>query len=108
MLKRITLNNIKSFIDGNLKYITNKTVGLPEHILEQYYYRLYLCKDSCLREGKCKICNCPTTLKAFTNKSCNPGVILDLMPGSDWRKYKQDNNINEDIFIEIKKLLDGK
>lgn len=106
--KRITINNIKSFIDGNIKYIVDKTVGLPEHIKEQYYFRLYTCKDTCLQTGKCKICECPTTLKAFATKSCNPDEILDLMPGAEWRAYKEENNIDDKIFTEIKKILDGK
>ena len=105
-MKNITLKNIKSFIDGNIKNIIHKTVGLPEHIKEQYYYRLYLCKDDCLESGKCKVCGCPTMLKAFTKKACNPDRLLDLMPGGEWLEYKKKNNINDIIFSEIKKLID--
>lgn len=105
MKPKITLGNIVSFIDGNVKNLVNKTLGLPSHILEQYYYRLYLCKDTCLVKGNCKKCGCPVMLKAFAQKSCNPDLHLDLMPGADWKLFKEENNIDDAIFEEIKNLI---
>lgn len=104
-MSKINIENIKSFIQGNIRAFIRRVGDLPEHIMEQYYYRLYLCKDTCLTSGRCKKCNCPTTLKAFASKSCNPGVIQDLMPKQDWEDFKIKNNINKDVLNDIKELV---
>lgn len=105
-LNQITIQNIKSFIEGNLAYYMDKIYELPDYLKEQYYYRLYQCKDDCLITGKCKICTCPTLKKAFANKSCNPGVILDLMPGGEWRDYKKENDVSQELLENIKLIID--
>lgn len=105
-LNQITIQNIKSFIEGNLAYYIDKIYELPDYLKEQYYYRLYQCKDDCLITGKCKICTCPTLKKAFANKSCNPGVILDLMPGGEWRDYKKENDVSQELLENIKLIID--
>lgn len=105
-LNQISVKNIKSFIEGNLAYYTDKIYDLPDYIKEQYYYRLYQCKDDCLITGRCKMCTCPTLKKAFAKDSCNPGVILDLMPGGVWRQYKIDNNISQELLENIKQIID--
>lgn len=105
-LSQISVKNIKSFIQGNLAYYTDKIYNLPDYIKEQYYYRLYQCKDDCLITGRCIKCGCPTLKKAFAKDSCNPGVILDLMPGGVWRQYKIDNNISQELLENIKQIID--
>lgn len=103
----INIKNIKSFIIGNMNYYLNKIINLPIHLKEQYYYRLYICKDDCLVNRKCKVCNCPTIKKAFAPESCNPERFPDFLPGNEWKEYKNKNNINniEDIIQEIENDL---
>lgn len=101
---------IKSFILGNLNYYLDKIIDLPPHLKQQYYYRLWTCKDTCLNQGYCKMCTCPTIKKAFAPDSCNPELFPDFMPGSAWEKFKKENNINniEQIIIEIENELKRK
>lgn len=86
--------NIKSFIEGNSKYVYNKFVGLPSYIKEQVAYRLLQCKDDCVPNNKCKYCGCPPKKKAFVHESCNKGVRFpNLMNEKDWNEYKRKHNI---------------
>lgn len=105
-LSQITIKNIKSFIEGNMRFYIDKIHSLPEFTKEQYYYRLYQCKDDCLITGICMNCTCPTIKKAFATKSCNENRILDLMPGGEWRAYKKANNITDELLLNIKKVID--
>jgi len=102
-MSNINLKNIKSFILGNVNYYLDKIIDLPIHLKEQYYYRLYTCKDTCLMSGRCKICNCPTIKKAFSPDSCNKELFPDFLPGLEWKEYKEKNNINniESMIQEI-------
>lgn len=87
--KKYTVENILSFLEGNIKYNLNKLDLLPQHIQEQVTYRLYQCKDDCLPNEKCIICSCPPDKKAFTKKSCNPERFGDLMSKERWEEFKR-------------------
>lgn len=106
MKPKINIKNIKSYILGNLNYYLNQIIDLPLHLKEQYYYRLFKCKDDCLVTGQCKICTCPTVKKAFAPDSCNPERFPNFLPGLEWREYKEKNNI-ENIQEIIKEIEDG-
>ncbi len=93
-MHNINLTNIQNFISGNLRYYLSKIIDMPIHLKEQYYFRLYTCKDDCLIKGKCIKCNCPVLKKALVEDSCNPDRFPKLMGGLDWKKYKEENNIN--------------
>lgn len=103
MSQGINYKNIKSFITGNLNFYLSKIIDYPIHLKEQYYYRLYKCKDTCLATGKCQKCNCPTIKKAYAVESCNPELFPDFMSGQDWRLYKMKNHITniEEIIKEV-------
>tara|TARA_R110002124_G_scaffold281430_1_gene455730 strand:- start:88518 stop:88817 length:300 start_codon:yes stop_codon:yes gene_type:complete len=88
-IKKINLKNIGSFIEGNLKYVYDKLIGLDDHIKEQVEYRLFKCKDDCVVSGKCIICTCPTEKKALVKESCNPDRFPDLMTKAEWELYKK-------------------
>lgn len=106
----ITLKNIKSFISGNLKYYLSKIIDLPPHLKEQYYYRLYQCKDDCLPNRRCIQCNCPTLKKAYVLESCNTNRFPDLLAGQEWQEYKEKHNINniQEIIMEVEKFINTK
>lgn len=97
-LKDITNANIKSYIEGNLRYFLNNRKLMPDFIMEQVYYRLQVCKNDCVVTGRCKVCNCPTKKKAFATRSCNNGELFpDLfLDEGDWEEYKLLNNIKID------------
>ena len=96
------IKNISNFIEGNAKYYYNKLLPFPQHIREQVLYRLYVCKDDCVKTGVCSGCGsgCPTEKKVFVNSSCNEGKKFpDFMDNTNWLIFKQQHNLNEqDIF----------
>lgn len=104
--KSINLKNIASFIEGHGKFLFDKFFAVQDHIKEQYYWRLYNCKDTCLVTGNCEGCGCPTILKAYVSKSCNPGKIEDLMRKPLWELYKKEKGITPELINDIKKQLD--
>lgn len=90
----LNTKKIKSFIEGNFKYLQREMGGLPLHIEEQVAWRLSLCYNDCVPNGKCKECNCPTEKKILVKESCNYGERFpDMMNEKDWEQYKKDNNI---------------
>lgn len=90
----MSLKKISNFIEGNIKYYLEKIKESPPHLQEQRLYRLYTCKDDCLIQQECKLCGCPVKKKIFTVESCGNTNIPDLMSGTEWDKYKKDNNID--------------
>lgn len=86
---KINIKNIKSYIEGNTKYIYDNIIGLEPYIKEQLEYRAYKCKDDCIINGKCIICTCPTIKKHMVTTSCNYDRFPDLMTEIEWNKYKE-------------------
>lgn len=95
MSKEITLSNIKNFATGNARMALDQLGLLTDnHIKEQVTYRISLCKDDCLVEGKCKHCGCKVPGRLYSTPSCNNGERFpDLMDEKDWIKYKERNDI---------------
>jgi hypothetical protein len=93
MSKEINLQNIKNYIDGNLRYLKSKIANLEPHIQEQIEYRLYLCRNDCKVKGECINCGCnfPDRLYSFT--TCNSARFPNLMNKGEWEIFKS-NNIN--------------
>jgi len=72
--------------------------ALPEHEREQVAYRVGICKDDCVKEGKCKYCGCKLPGKFYSRFSCNgderfPGI----MTKKRWEDYKLENDIEVNI-----------
>lgn len=92
---KITLKNIKHYIEGNIKMLGDKMHLLPEHEKEQVAYRAMICKDECVRLEYCVYCGCDIPGKLYVKESCNGGERFpDLMNRDSWEKYKLDNGIN--------------
>lgn len=103
MNKNITINNIKSFIEGNIKFYKDKILSSPEHLKEQRYYRMWKCKDTCLKIGLCQNCGCPVNKKIYTNEACSD-KFPNLMAANDWNEFKKINNIDIE---SIKKYIEN-
>ena len=54
-LKDITIQNIKSFMQGNSRLLGSKFGVVDKHIQEQVAYRATLC-TYCMSQGKCHYC----------------------------------------------------
>lgn len=92
-MKRITIKNIKEYIEGNSKMFLDDLGLQPEHIKQQISYRMLKCND-CVKAGKCKMCGCDVPGKLYVQKSCNNNTIFpDLMNKLEWDKYKETNDI---------------
>lgn len=93
MSQKITLKNIKAYIQGNTQMILDG-LGLKEdYYKEQIAYRMLQCQD-CMNNGKCHYCGCNVPGKLYVKESCNNGIRFpDLMNKEHWEKFKKDNNI---------------
>lgn len=92
-MKKITLNNIKQYIEGNINSLRLQLGNLPSHIEEQISYRRLICANDCMIQRKCIKCGCEFYGKTAVTKSCNPDRFPDLMEEQDWIKFKEQNGI---------------
>ena len=93
MKQKITVKNIKSFLEGNIQLGLEQLHLQPEHIQQQIAYRRLLCKDDCAIQNKCVICGCDFKGKTSVQQSCNKDRFPDLMSNLEWIKYKESNDI---------------
>ena len=73
----------------------------PQHIQEQYLYRIQVCKDkeyNCLEERYCVKCGCPT-LKKMWAPEADECDYPDFMSGLKWKEYKEKNNIKIELDV---------
>lgn len=90
---KITIKNIKSFIEGNTKMFLADLGLQPEHLKEQVAYRMLICSD-CLEQKKCEVCHCDVPEKLYVNESCNNGEKFpDMMSRVEWENFKKENDI---------------
>ena len=91
---KITFKNIASFIEGNANMIVSELGAQPQHLQEQFAYRMLKCKDDCMITKECIKCGCSVPGRLFTSESCNNGERFpDLMSRTDWEEYKKENDI---------------
>lgn len=96
MKHKITINNIKQYIEGNSKMFLNKLGFQAEHLQEQVSYRMLQCKNDCVITKECKYCGCDVPGKMYVSKSCNNrDRFPDLMSKLEWEDFKTNNKINE-------------
>jgi len=93
MKQKITLHNIKSFLEGNGQRVLEELKLQPLHIQQQIVYRRLICKDDCAKQDKCIKCGCDFKGKTSVRESCNPERFPDLMSKIEWDKYKETNGI---------------
>jgi hypothetical protein len=94
-MQKITTKKVLQFLEGNIKMLGDKFNLLKNHEKEQVLWRLELCKNDCVVEGKCKYCGCSVPGKLYVKKSCNEGIIFpDMMDEWEWQEWKRINNID--------------
>lgn len=94
MSKKLTISNIKNFLQAYSRKYYNLLVGLSQHEQEQINYRYYLCKDTCGINKECIKCGCDFPDKLFQIKTCNEDRFPDIMSRVKWEEFKTKNNIN--------------
>lgn len=92
-MNKITIKNIKQYVEGNTRTILNDLKLQPLHIQEQIAYRRLLCSKDCAVNNKCIICGCDFKGKTSIKESCNPDRFPDLMSKVEWEQYKQQHDI---------------
>lgn len=98
-MKKVTLKNIKAYIQGNLRYrlfYSRLQHWLPEHILQQIEYRLETMNPSCYSSGSCVKCGCSTTALQMANKSCDGNCYPPMMTERQFLHYI----VGQDVVVE--------
>ena len=91
-MAKITLSNIKGFIQGNFRKILNDFGELPNHIKEQAIWRLNLVKEKspeCYNTDKCVKCGCQVSAKVFEDRPCEskPSCYPEMMTKEQWENF---------------------
>ena len=90
----MSLRKVFQFIEGNIKMLGDEFNLLPQYQKEQVIYRFEICKNDCVKSGKCKYCECSVPGKLYVAESCNYGERFPhMMSDLDWEQYKEENNI---------------
>lgn len=100
MKSKITLKNIKSYIQGNWRAVLLEYYpeGISKHIEEQYFWRIEQVKEKspeCLENKECKKCHCEIPELFLADKACenNPPCYPEMMSESEWNQFKYYNSI---------------
>lgn len=93
-IQRITLKNIKSFIEGyTYSFLLKFYQKYLTHIFEQVDYRKKLVEEKspeCIYNGQCKHCTCKTPELFFATKGCsnNPPCYPEMASKDEWTQFK--------------------
>jgi len=100
MKAKITLPNIKGFIQGNFRKALKDMNFVSDHIKEQATWRLNQVQDKspeCVNADECYVCGCTLTGKVWEDRGCskkeNP-CYPKMMDLKAWYKFKKKNNIS--------------
>lgn len=93
-MSKINLENIISYIQGNVRYklYYSKFKGLiPGHILEQIDVRIKSMNEQCYTSGSCIMCGCRTTHLQMANKPCEGACYPTMLNRREWKYIKSRN-----------------
>jgi len=98
MKAKITIPNIKGFLQGNARMFMSQyfSFKLPVHMDEQIFYRFSIMNEECLKNKACVHCGCAMPNKAFEDRACEASCYPEMKDEKDWDLFKQDNKINID------------
>lgn len=106
---KINLNNIVSYIVGNLRYklyYSRLKCLLRTHIVEQIDVRINSMDRQCYNQGQCKICGCKTTALQMANKACEKPCYPKMLDKVTWSSMKSGCVFFE--FGHLWKVIDNK
>ena len=97
---KITIKNVKGFLQGNLRKLKEKILKLPldDYIKEQIEWRaeqVAIKSPECLEKGEC-YCGCTMPNKMYEDRGCEGWEVgnksgpcyPDMMNKEDWEKFK--------------------
>ena len=91
---KLTLSNIKGFVQGNFRKIMNEFGEVPQYIKEQAIWRLHQVKlksPECLKEDKCIHCGCQVSAKTWESRGCSneeDPCYPPMMNEQEWSNFK--------------------
>lgn len=97
-MAKITLSNIKGYIQGNFRKVLDDFGELPEHIVHQAKWRLNQVKiksPKCYEEDKCQHCGCQISAKVFEDRGCSNDELCypKMMNEIEWESFKLEEDI---------------
>lgn len=95
----VTKENIKGFLQGNLRSVRSKIGFLqPDHcVQEQVWWRLSLVNKNspeCIMRGQCRVCGCSTDEIVFEDRPCKGLCYPAMKTETEWEEFKHKNNIH--------------
>lgn len=93
MKSKVTLRNVISYIQGNIRYKLFYSKHwrwlLCNHIEEQIEARIVSMNPQCYEQGSCVICGCTTTALQMANKACDKPCYPTMMSSLNWQLMKE-------------------
>jgi len=95
---RLTLENIKAYFQGNWRLL--HLTDLPDHIQDQFYYRIVSMNPECRLNGECP-CKCPYPNKQLSDESCQNDCYPPFLEKKDWELFANVKGIDI-TFVRLK------
>lgn len=88
-MAKITLSNIKGYIQAHFRQALEDLDFLPEHIKEQAQWRLKQIAEKspeCLEKDSCVICSCQVSSKVFEDRACEGKCYPEMFSKEAWEE----------------------
>lgn len=99
---KLTLKNVKNFLQGNYRLFTFH--DKPLYLQEQLYFRLTKMDRTCVSNKQCP-CGCEIIGKQLIDDACENNCYPAMMDGETWEVYKQIYKIDMSAVKEIGLLI---
>ena len=103
------IKDVYNFVTGMVNYAKFNDMlinPLAAHLVEQAFYRAYLCSD-CFSGGRCKHCGCKTPEMFFSpKKEDSEGKWGKMLSKNEWEKEKAEKGIDlKKLTIELEEKM---
>lgn len=106
MKAKLTLSNIKGYIQAHFRQALDDLDFLPEHIKEQAQWRLKQIAEKspeCLEKDSCVICSCQVSSKVFEDRACEGNCYPEMMTEVLWNKFNLPGKEGTQFKIKLSK-----
>lgn len=111
---KITLKNIKSYVQGNSRLLMKKYgpefMQSPWWVQEQVAWRPTIANPKCIEQSKCVgECGCAIPGKFYSSAECDEGCYPEIMNEAEWTRFKEiqeANNLDPRLWKEIIQIME--
>lgn len=103
MKAKMTPSNIKGFLQGNIRKILDSVNYLPEHIKEQWIFRIGMMDESCLINKQCP-CECKVPEKQLEDRPCENNCYTKMLSKEDWIVFKSQIDLSKIIQVAEERI----